>query len=240
MNPKEFYLSHKDDIKDHYVFHETIGEGALSRVRRGVHVNSGNTRAIKIVKKEDLEFGERRKLLNEIELLKELDHVNIGQVYEMYEDKRKLYFVNEMCMGGSLYERVTQDRGFNEVKAANIMGQLFSATAYLHENNIVHGDLQPKNIHFVSLEKDLVKIIDFGTSRRVNEEHAMHGVFGTSYYLAPEVIEGEYSEKCDVWSLGVIMYILLSGEPPFNGETDYEIVERIKAGEYSLEGEHWD
>ena len=68
----------------------------------------------------------------------------------------------------------------------------------------------------------------------------MHGVFGTSYYLAPEVIEGEYSEKCDVWSLGVIMYILLSGEPPFNGETDYEIVERIKAGEYSLEGEHWD
>jgi calcium-dependent protein kinase len=121
MNPKEFYLSHQDNIKDHYQFHETIGEGALSRVRRGVHLNSGITRAIKVVKKEDLEFGDRRKLLEEIELLKELDHINIGQVYEMYEDKKKLYFVNEMCQGGSLYDRVTQDKGFNEIKVANIM-----------------------------------------------------------------------------------------------------------------------
>lgn len=93
----------------------------MSRVRRAVHINSGITRAVKVVKKEDLEFGERRKLLEEIELLKELDHINIGQVYEMYEDRRKLYFVNEMCMGGSLYERVSQDHTFNEVKAANIM-----------------------------------------------------------------------------------------------------------------------
>lgn len=239
MNPKEFYLSHKDNIKDHYTLHETIGEGALSRVRRGVHINSGITRAIKVVKKEDLEFGDRRKLLDEIELLKELDHINIGQVFEMYEDRKKLYFVNEMCQGGSLYDRVTQDRSLNEVKIANIMRQLFSATAYLHENNIVHGDLQPKNIHFVSPEKDIIKIIDFGTSRRVNEQHAMHGVFGTCYYLAPEVIEGEYSEKCDVWSLGVILYILLSGEPPFNADTDVEVVEKIKIGEYSLEGVIW-
>ena len=240
MNPKEFYLSHKDNIKDHYEFHEVIGEGALSRVRRGVAINSGITRAIKVVKKEDLEFGDRRKLLDEIELLKELDHINIGQVYEMYEDKKKLYFVNEMCQGGSLYERVTSDRTFNEIKVASIMRQLFSALAYLHDNNIVHGDLQPKNIHFVSPDKDLVKIIDFGTSRRVNEQHAMHGVFGTSYYLAPEVIEGEYSEKCDVWSLGVIMYILLSGEPPFNGTSDVEVVEAVKAGEYSMDGAVWD
>lgn len=86
FNPKEFYLSHKDNIKDHYQLHETIGEGALSRVRRGVHIHSGITRAIKVVKKEDLEFGDRRKLLEEIELLKQLDHANIGQVYEMYED----------------------------------------------------------------------------------------------------------------------------------------------------------
>ena len=67
----------------------------------------------------------------------------------------------------------------------------------------------------------------------------MHGVFGTCYYLAPEVIEGEYSEKCDVWSLGVILYILLSGEPPFNADTDVEVVEKIKIGEYSLEGPIW-
>ena len=90
------------------------------------------------------------------------------------------------------------------------------------------------------MEDDVIKLIDFGTSRRINAEHAMHGVFGTSYYLAPEVIEGTYSEKCDVWSVGVIMYILLCGEPPFNAATDEEVVELIKQGEFEMEGEHWD
>ena len=120
LNPKEFYLTHRDNIKDHFDLHEIIGEGALSRVRRGVHKLSGITRAIKVVRKEDLEFGERRKLLEEIELLKQLDHPNIGQVVEMYEDKKKIYFVNEMMHGGTLYERVTTDLHFNEVKAANV------------------------------------------------------------------------------------------------------------------------
>ena len=120
LNPKEFYLTHRDNIKDHFDLHEIIGEGALSRVRRGVHKLSGITRAVKVVRKEDLEFGERRKLLEEIELLKQLDHPNIGQVVEMYEDKKKIYFVNEMMHGGTLYERVTTDLHFNEVKAANV------------------------------------------------------------------------------------------------------------------------
>ena len=86
----------------------------------------------------------------------------------------------------------------------------------------------------------MIKLIDFATSRRINAEHAMHGVFGTSYYLAPEVIEGTYSEKCDVWSVGVIMYILLTGEPPFNGATDQDVVDSIKVGQFSLEGEQWE
>ena len=221
--------------------HETIGEGALSRVRRGVHKISGITRAVKVVRKEDLEFGERRKLLEEIELLKQLDHPNIGQVVEMFEDKKKIYFVNEMMHGGTLYQRVLMDSQFNEVKSANIIKQLISAVNYLHQNNIVHGDIKPQNIHYKDAKSDaIVKLIDFGTSRRVNQEHAMHGVFGTVYYLAPEVIEGTYSEKCDVWAVGVILYILLCGEPPFNGETDAEIVENIKGGEYTLSGPAWE
>ena len=188
LNPKEFYLSHKDNIKDHFELHETIGEGALSRVRRGVHKISGITRAVKVVRKEDLEFGERRKLLEEIELLKQLDHPNIGQVIEMYEDKKKIYFVNEMMHGGTLYQRVAVDHTFNEVKAGSVIRQLLSAVNYLHQNNYVHGDIKPQNIHFKDQEDTIIKLIDFGTSRRVNDQHAMHGVFGTSYYVAPEVI----------------------------------------------------
>ena len=145
-----------------------------------------------------------------------------------------------MMHGGTLYERVTTDLHFNEVKAANVIRQLISAVNYLHQNSIVHGDIKPQNIHFKDQEDTIIKLIDFGTSRRVNDKHAMHGVFGTSYYVAPEVIEGTYSEKCDVWSVGVILYILLSGEPPFNGPTDEEIVDKIKIGEYSFDGARWD
>ena len=192
------------------------------------------------MRKEDLEFGERRKLLEEIELLKTLDHPNIGQVVEMYEDKKKMYFVNEMMQGGTVYERVTRDHTFNEIKAANVIRQLLSALNYLHNNGFVHGDIKPQNIHFKTLEDNMIKLIDFGTSRRINENHAMHGVFGTSYYIAPEVIEGVYNEKCDCWSVGVILYILLSGGPPFNGVTDSEVVESIKRGEYTMEGPTWD
>lgn len=158
----------------------------------------------------------------------------------MYEDNRKIYFVNEMCQGGTLYERVAREQSFSEVKTAKIVRQMISAVTYLHSKNIVHGDIKPQNIHFRGVNDNMIKIIDFGTSRRINEQHAMHGVFGTSYYLAPEVIEGVYSEKCDVWSMGVIMYILLCGEPPFNAATDQEVVELIKIGEFSMEGEQWD
>lgn len=111
---------------------------------------------------------------------------------------------------------------------------------YLHQNSIVHGDIKPQNIHFKDQDDTIIKLIDFGTSRRVNDQHAMHGVFGTSYYVAPEVIEGTYSEKCDVWSVGIILYILLAGEPPFNGNTDQEIVQRIKEGDFVMEGPRWD
>ena len=106
----------------------------------------------------------------------------------MYEDKKKIYFVNEMMHGGTLYQRVAVDHTFNEVKAGSVIRQLLSAVNYLHQNNYVHGDIKPQNIHFKDQEDTIIKLIDFGTSRRVNDQHAMHGVFGTSYYVAPEVI----------------------------------------------------
>ncbi len=210
-NPKQFYLKHNDNIKDHYELHETIGEAALSRVRRGIHKISKVNRAIKVVRKEDLEFGDRKKLLDEIELLRQLDHPNIGQVIEMYEDQKRMYFVNELMYGGTLFDRISKLKSLNEQSAAKIIRQLLSAVTYLHSQGYVHGDIQPNNIFFRTESDDMIKLVDFGTSRRIADDHHMHGVYGTSYFCAPEVVEGDYSEKCDVWSIGVLFYILISG-----------------------------
>lgn len=165
---KDFYLKRKDNIKDHYDLHETIGEGALSRVRRATHKASSIQRAVKVVRKEDLEFGERKGLMDEIELLRELDHPNIGKVIEMFEDSKKMYFVNEMMYGGTIFQRLEREKHFSEAKAAKIMKQIIGAVAYLHGQGIVHGDIKPHNIHFRGVDDDIVKLIDFGTTRRIN------------------------------------------------------------------------
>lgn len=86
----------------------------------------------------------------------------------------------------------------------------------------------------------MIKLVDFGTSRRIADDHHMHGVYGTSYFCAPEVVDGDYSEKCDVWSIGVIFYILLSGQPPFQGATGKDVTAAVKKGQFNLTGDHWD
>jgi calcium-dependent protein kinase len=136
---------------------------------------------------------------------------------------------------------VISERGqFNENDSANIMGQLLSAINYCHSKGIAHRDLKPENILIVSPREspDLkLKLIDFGTAVIESPDKKLQGFTGTSYYVAPEVIvRDKYSLKCDVWSLGVILYILLSGIPPFSGDDDKEILKKVKKGVYSMEG----
>ena len=112
--------------------------------------------------------------------------------------------------------------------------------SYLHKHNIVHRDLKPENIVFETKKKDSnLKIIDFGTSRKVFINEKLKTKLGTAYYIAPEVLEHNYDTKCDIWSCGVIMYILLCGYPPFNGETDDLIFDAIRKGKFQFDDEEW-
>lgn len=207
---------------------ETIGFGGLSTTRKCYHKMTKEVRAVKVTKKEDLEYGERNKLLAEIEILKELDHPSIARVIDIYEDKKKFYFVQEYLAGGGLFDSLIQNVGFTEYASAVIIKQLLSAVAYLHSKNIAHRDIKPENILFCSNDALNVKLLDFGNSRKMGENEGMQGVYGTAYYVSPEVLKGKYNEKCDVWSVGVILYMLLSGNPPFNGRSDVEILEAVK------------
>jgi len=120
------------------------------------------------------------------------------------------------------------------------MKQLLSSIAYLHSRKIAHRDIKPENILFESNDALNIKLLDFGNSRKMGENEGMSGVYGTAYYVAPEVLYGKYDEKCDLWSAGVILYMLLRGNPPFNGASDMHILEAVKKGEFSMEGGVWD
>ena len=179
----------------------------------------------------------------EINILKDLDHPNILKVYEFYSSEKYIYIINELCTGGELFDKIVDVKYFSESVACNIMRQLLSAVAYCHEKGVIHRDLKPENILIESSEeKDKeffhIKVIDFGTCEILKKKKLTEQI-GTSFYIAPEVLKNGYNEKCDLWSCGVILYILLCGSPPFYGKNEKEIFRKILDGNFSFRHKIW-
>ena len=179
----------------------------------------------------------------EINILKNLDHPNIIKVYEFYSTEKYIYIINELCTGGELFDKIVDVKHFSESVACNIMRQLFSAVAYCHEKGVIHRDLKPENILIESSEekdKDFfhIKIIDFGTCEILKKKKLTEQI-GTSFYMAPEILKNGYNEKCDLWSCGVILYILLCGSPPFYGKNEKEIFKKILDGNFTFKHKIW-
>ena len=225
-----------------------LGEGSFGKVFKVASKASRVIRAMKIINKQRAAMGseEERALINEINILKSLDHPNILKVYEYFNTKRKLFIISELCTGGELFDKISHDKSFNEKVSAHVMKQLLSAVQFCHANGIIHRDLKPENILIESTEEAKkeyfsIKIIDFGTSDKLKKNKMMHKQIGTPFYIAPEILANTgYNEKCDLWSCGVIMYILLCGVPPFYGETDDQIYAAVREGKYDIEGPEWD
>lgn len=141
----------------------------------------------------------------------------------------------EICEGGELFDRIIAEKQLSEAHAASIMRKLFSALAYCHDQGICHRDLKPENCLLVSSDPDSdIKLIDFGLAKDYSEASAMQGMHGTPYYIAPDVLSGTYTNAIDCWSLGVMLYIMLSGTPPFNGKTNEEILMHVYDGSFSF------
>ena len=227
----------KGMIENDYVIGEECGSGAFATVRKVKSKSTGQIRALKIIKKTKSQDSARMYL--EVEILKKLIHPNIMQIFEFYEDKKNFYIITEICDGGELFEQIVNKGTFNEHNGANVVKQILSAVNYIHLNSIVHRDLKPENILLDTNKNDIIKIIDWGTARFFEKNKKMNKVSGTPYYIAPEVLFEKYDEKCDIWSIGVIMYILLCGYPPFNGDSDTEILNRIKEGKFVFPEEEW-
>jgi calcium-dependent protein kinase len=207
-------------------------------VKKVKYKASGEIRAVKIIDKQYC--IEKDSMISEIKVLKELDHPNILKLFEFYQDSQYYYLVTEYCAGRELFEKIVSLKHFSEMRAARIMYQVLSAIVYCHNHKICHRDLKPENL---LLEDDNIdsniKVIDFGTSKFCKLNERMKEKYGTPYYIAPEVIKKDYNIKCDVWSCGVILYIMLSGHPPFGGKTNDEIMNKVLEGSYNFARKEW-
>lgn len=208
-----------------------VGKGAFSEVRKAIHIKTNELRAVKIIYKRGWSTKQQKRILREIDIHRKLDHPNIIKIFEFFEDDKFMYIIMEYAKNGELFNKIQSGKHFNEKDAVQIFHQILSGVNHLHNNRIVHRDLKPENI---LLDGTVIKIADFGFSRIWSQEEKMRKSKGTIYYMAPEVLQGSYNEKCDVWSCGVILYILLTGKPPFNGGSDEIVLGHILTGKYSM------
>jgi len=236
---------HYSDISQQYCVNpDIIGSGNYGSVRECINLSTGRHYAVKSIDKSKI--GRIDHLQREIELLSAIDHESIIKLVDVFEDNEHVHIVTEKYTGGELFdkiiERTTPSGCLTEVEAARIIKSILEAVLYLHSNGCVHRDIKPENILFESnQEGSAVKLIDFGLSRMHDEkiEGPMGNAVGTAYYMSPEVINGCYTKSCDIWSIGIVTYILLAGYPPFNGSNDDEIYNATRRCNLIFERKVW-
>ena len=224
----------KEPISKYYTIISDLGQGSFGQVKKVKHNQLEEIRAMKIVDKKNATAK------NEIEILRIISHPNIVNIYEIFEDTRKYYIMYEYIQGGELFDVITHQSFFDEINAARIFKQIMNAINYLHSMNIAHRDLKPENIMMTKNDSLDLKIIDFGFAITIPPGKREKSMVGTPYYIAPEVLKRNYNEKCDIWSMGVILYILLCGYPPFNGKNNRELYNEIQFREPDFSGEEWE
>ena len=244
FNKEEFVGKVAGKFEDKYIIVKEIGSGAFSRCLKVKNKITGVSFACKELSKKNL--SDYKGLMAEVNLMIKLDHPNIIKLYEVYENESYIYLIMEYCRGGELFDRVIakteKGQQYTEKEAASLFKQIMSAINYCHKNGIVHRDLKPENLLFLSKsDNSPIKVIDFGMSKRFDSStKIMSERVGTAYYISPEVLKGKYDEKCDIWSAGVILYIIICGYPCFNGDTDDDIFKAILKGKIQFPSPEWD
>ena len=241
---KETFVNIGRALRDCYEFTKNLGKGGYGKVFQVRNKKTGQLYACKKLSK--LNVNNLIKFRREINILVKMDHPNIIKLYDVFESQNSLYLIMEECHGGELFDRILKriesNEMYSEKEACEIIQQVMSAIEYCHKQGIVHRDLKPENLLYLREGPELnnpLKIIDFGLSQEININKILSSKVGTAYYVSPEILQGKYSEKCDVWAAGVILYVLLSGEPPFNGPSDGVIYSKIRQFKFNFPEKRW-
>ena len=253
FNKETFILKSSGTIAKKYLKIKDISNGTYSKIYLVQNKTDFKLYCCKEILK--CKVADLSKFKNEINILSKVDHPNIIRLYEIFEDERYISLIMEFCQGGELFQKINElaekDQSFSEKEAVKIFKQLMSAVSYCHSQGICHRDLKPENILFLTKDPNSpIKIIDFGLSKIFGEikpimkgnkveKNIMSLRVGTAYYMSPEVLQGNYDNKCDIWACGVILYIMLCGYPPFDGETENDILKAISKKKFFFPEEEW-
>ncbi|XP_025864093.2 serine/threonine-protein kinase 33 isoform X1 [Vulpes vulpes] len=237
-------------IQEFYTFGRILGQGSFGMVIEAIDKETETKWAIKKVNKDKAGSSAVKLLEREVNILKSVKHKHIIHLEQVFETPKKMYLVMELCEDGELKEILDRKGHFSENETRWIIQSLASAIAYLHSKDIVHRDLKLENIMVKSSFTDdnnemnlNIKVTDFGLAvkKHGRSEAMLQTTCGTPIYMAPEVINAhDYSQQCDIWSIGVIMYTLLCGEPPFLATSEEKLFELIRKGELHFEDPLWD
>lgn len=231
------------NLKDRYVLGEQLGWGQFGIIRACSDKLSGEVLACKSIAKDRLAtLNDVRSVKLEIEIMSRLSgHPNVVNLKAVYEEEDHVHLLMELCAGGELFHRLEKHGRFSEQNARVIFRHLMQVVQYCHENGIVHRDLKPENILLATKSlSSPIKLADFGLATYIKPGHSLHGTVGSPFYIAPEVLAGGYNQAADVWSAGVILYILLSGMPPFWGKSKSRIFDAVRAAELRFPPKFWD
>ncbi|OMJ82704.1 hypothetical protein SteCoe_16526 [Stentor coeruleus] len=223
-------LEKNESIVDLYKLEQIIAILPYGNIVKAIHLPTSLLRSIKILNlkiNESIYLNENHLRL-EVDTLSKLDHPNILKIYDILHDDMKLYIIMEYWEGWLLFDKIKQEGILTEKLTGFIIEQVLSAVKYCHDNKVIHRDLNPKLIFMMNhLDKPIIKIGEFGSSSFIDPEHILEGKFDNSVFVAPEVPLGNYNEKCDIWSVGMIMYALITGRTPFT-ENLNDICEEIQ------------
>jgi len=248
---KDYQRQHPAELRNRYIVSRELGKGACGTVYLGVRKEDHHRVAIKAINRKVVlpPTGAASNVLNEVRLLQAIDHPCVIRLEDVIETGNgMLYIILELAEGGELFDKIIEKSRLAEAEAKVYFYQLLSAIEYLHGKNICHRDLKPENVLLCSHDdaNPVIKVTDLGLSKFVDVHTHLKTFCGTPQYLAPEVLysrvrgDGSYDLKCDMWSLGVILYILLCGAPPFNpNNTDKPLIRQITEGDYSFPKKEW-
>ncbi|GAV63898.1 Pkinase domain-containing protein/EF_hand_5 domain-containing protein [Cephalotus follicularis] len=231
-----------ENLKEIYSLGRKLGQGQFGTTFLCIEKGAGKEYACKSIAKRKLTTEEDvEDVRREIRIMHHLEgHPNVIRIVGAYEDAVAVHVVMELCAGGELFDRIIQRGHYTERKAAELARLIVGVVQACHSLGVMHRDLKPENFLFIDHEEDApLKTIDFGLSVFFKPGETFSDVVGSPYYVAPEVLRKHYGPECDVWSAGVIIYILLSGVPPFWDETEQGIFEQVLKGELDFVSDPW-